>query len=146
MPKLLIMSNIYEQQSFSLTSITSPDASTSSSTTYSTISIKRMLLNDDIHFKVVPNNSKRTKATYWEMFGFPAVFNQDDLSKYDFMPGFVSYKSCFDTYKYINSSIANLYSHRCCQEEFPDQMSIMSFIRSLRPSTTSSRIFKKKGC
>ena len=137
------MSNIYEQQLSFSTSITSSDTS-SSNITYSTTSIKRLLLNDDIHFKVLPNNRKRATAACWKSFGFRAVFNQDDLTKFEITPGFVSCKSCFDTYKYIDSSTANLYNHRCCREESSDQMSITSFIRSPRSTTNFSKMLKKK--
>lgn len=48
------------------------------------------------------------------------------------MVGFVSCKRCFNTYKYIDSSTANLYSHSCLRNQSPDQSSITSFIQSPR--------------
>ena len=139
------MSTIGDQPLSSSICITSSDISSSSSTVlYTTASIKRSLLNDEVHFKILSNNNKRAKASCWKTFGFPAVSTQEDLKKFEIIPGFVSCKNCFDTYKYIDSSTANLYNHRCYRKESPDQTSITSFISSPRSTLNSSKMLSKK--
>ena len=144
--ELLIMLNIDDLASSSSSSISLPSSDTSSSSTvlYTTASIRSSLLHDDIHFTILPNNNKRTVAPCWKTFGFPAVANKEDLKKFRIIPGFVSCKSCFDTYKYIDSSTANLYNHRCYRKESPNQTAITSFIRSPRSACSSSKILSKK--
>ena len=83
------MSNIGDQPLSSSICITSSDISSSSSTVlYTTASSKRSLLNDEVHFKIFSNNNKRAKASCWKTFGSPAVSTQEDLKKFEVLPGF----------------------------------------------------------
>jgi hypothetical protein len=128
------MSSVEEQSS----------SSTRSNTTFNTITIKHLLVNDHINYQVIDNKNKRSTAQCWKCFGFPGVLNSNDNKKFDIIPGFVSCKTCFDTYKYIDSSTANLYAHRCYRNESTDQTSITSFIRSPRLAFSSSKSLSKK--
>ena len=101
-------------------------------------------MNDQVNFKILPNSSKRATAPCWKLFGFPAISDTEDSNKFDIIPGFVSCKKCFDTYKYIDSSTANLYSHHCHRNETCDQTSITSFIRSPRSFTSTRNASKRK--
>ena len=138
------MLNFDDASSFT-SSCTTPTRSSSSYTTYSTSSIRRSLFDDQTHFRVLPNSSKRSSASCWKIFGFPAKANGNDTNKFEIISGFVSCKSCFDTYKYIDSSTANLYAHRCYRNQSSDQTSITSFICSPRSRCSSSKnVLKKK--
>ena len=119
-------------------------SSTSPSTVFTTATIKRSLLNDHINYQVIENENKQSTAQCWKVFGFPGVLNSSDNKKFDIIPGFVSYKTCFDTYKYIDSSTANLYAHRCYRNESANQISITSFIRSPRLGFSSPKSLPKK--
>ncbi len=132
------MSNLNEPSSSSSFCTTLVDISSPSKIVYSTSIIKRSLKDDQIHFQVLSNNNKRSKAMCWKTFGFPAICSNENLKKFE------SCKTCFDTYKYIDSSTANLYNHRCCRNEPTDQTSITSFIRSPRSTFSSSKTVSKK--
>lgn len=101
-------------------------------------------MNDHIHYQVINNCNKRSTARCWATFGFPAIANSMDSKKFDVIPGFVSCKTCFDTYKYMDSSTANLYAHRCHRNECPDQSSITSFLRSPRSTSSSKNTPRRK--
>ncbi len=130
-----------EESSFRLSQCHTPPRS---SAVHSSSSIKRSLLVDKKHFRVEPNPSKRATASCWKIFGLPAMSNDDDPSKFKILPGFASCKTCFDTYKYIDSSTGNLNSHRCCRDASPDQSSIASFLQSPRSTNTSKIISRRK--
>jgi hypothetical protein len=63
---------------------------------------------------------------------------------FQIIPGFVSCKTCFETYKYIDSGTANLNAHICCRNLDPDQSAITSFVQSPRSTVTSKAMSKKK--
>jgi hypothetical protein len=130
-----------KESSFQLSECQTPPRS---SVVYSSTSIKRSLLVDKKHFRVEPNPSKRATAPCWKVFGLPAMSTDEDPSKYQILPGFASCKTCFDTYKYIDSSTGNLNSHRCCRDLSSDQLSIASFLQSPRSTTASKLISKRK--
>jgi hypothetical protein len=113
--------------------------SSSSNTAFTTSTIKHLLINDHLHYQVINNCNKRSTARCWTAFGFPGIANSNDPKKFDIITGFVSCKTCFDTYKYIDSSTANLYAHRCYKKESPDQSSITSFLRSPRSFCSYSK-------
>ena len=138
------MSNFDDPSSPASPCTTPSRASSSSSKAYSTSSIKRSLLNDRNHFQVMPNINRRSTASCWKIFGFPAKVESEGLEKFEIIPGFVSCKKCFDTYKYMDSSTANLYSHRCYKNESSDQTTLTSFIRSPRSASCSSKSTSKK--
>jgi hypothetical protein len=115
----------------------------SSATVHTSTSIKLALMNNRKNFRVQSNPSKRTTAACWQFFGLPAMSTDNDPSTFHILTGFVSCKTCFETYKYIDSSTANLNAHICCRNLDPDQSSITSFVQSPR-STTSSKVISKK--
>jgi hypothetical protein len=114
------------------------------STVRTSASIKRSLMHDKKHFRVEPNPSKRATAACWKVFGLPSMSTDDNPSKYEILHGFVSCKTCFDTYKYIDSSTGNLNGHRCSRDVSPDQSSIASFLQSPRSTVASKLISKRK--
>ncbi|CAM4844512.1 unnamed protein product [Rotaria magnacalcarata] len=128
--------------SLSSSTCTTASCASSSSSEHSTHTIRQLLIEDEEHFEVIPNNHKRTTAACWKTFDFPAK-KYNETSEKVVIPGFVSCKRCFYTYKYIDSSTTNLYSHGCCRNQSSDQTSITSFIQSPR-SSCSSKISKKK--
>jgi len=138
------MSQIDELTSSSTSSSSISVVASTPRAVFTTTSIKNSLLNDQVHYQVLNNNSKRATASCWKTFGFPAVASHDDPKKFETIPGFVSCKTCFDTYRYIDSSTANLYAHRCYRNESPDQPTITSFIRSPQSSLNSSKTYKKR--
>lgn len=95
------------------------------------------------HFRIESNPSKRATAACWKTFGFPAMSTDDHPSTYNILPGFASCKICFETYKYIDSSTANLNSHRCCRDS-SDQSSLVPFLQSPRSSNMSRIVSKRK--
>ncbi|CAF1070146.1 unnamed protein product [Didymodactylos carnosus] len=115
-----------------------------SSTVLTSASIKRSLMTDKNRYRVQPNPSKRATAACWKVFGVPAMSTDDDPTKYEILPGFVSCKTCLDTYKYIDSSTGNLNNHRCCRESSPDQSSIASFLHLPRSTNSNKLISKRK--
>ena len=119
-------------------------SSLSSSTVCTSASIKRPLMQDKNHFRVEPNPSKRATGACWKVFGLPTMSTEDNPFKFEILHGFVSCKTCFDTYKYIDSSTGNLNSHRCSRDTSPDQSSIASFLQSSRSTLTSRLISKRK--
>ncbi|CAF3031180.1 unnamed protein product [Rotaria sp. Silwood2] len=85
--------------SFDNTSSSSSISSTISCASFSTIEysapiIQNLLLEDGEHFEVVLNNYKRSAASCWKSFGFPARKNNETMEKV-IIPGFVSYNSSF---------------------------------------------------
>jgi hypothetical protein len=113
-------------------------------TAHSTSAIRHSLMNDQTNFQVMPNSSKRSKASCWKTFGFPAKADDCNPKKFEIISGFVSCKRCFDTYKYMDSSTANLNAHRCSRTESSDQTCITSFIGSPRSTSGSSKNTSKK--
>ncbi len=84
-------------------------------------------MHDKIHFRVENDPSKRATAACWKVFGLSTMLTDDDPSKYEILYGFVSCRTRFDTYKYIDSSTGNLNGHRCSQDASLDQSSIALF-------------------
>jgi hypothetical protein len=119
-------------------------SSLSSSLVRTSASIKRSLMHDKTHFRVEPNPSKRATAACWKVFGLPSMSTDDDPSKYETLHGFASCRTCFDTYKYIDSSTGNLNGHRCSRDVSRDQSSIASFLQSPRSTVTSKLLSKRK--
>ncbi|CAF1364029.1 unnamed protein product [Didymodactylos carnosus] len=60
----------------------------STSTSYTSDSIKRSLINDKDQFKVVQNLSKRATAPCWQSFGFPA--REEKNQKFEVIRGYAS--------------------------------------------------------
>jgi hypothetical protein len=85
------MSSVEEQSS----------SSASPNTAFTTTTIKHLLVNDHINYQVIDNKNKRSTAQCWKYFGFPGALNSNDNKKFDIIPGFVSCKTCFDTYKQV---------------------------------------------
>ncbi len=119
-------------------------SSLSNSTGRTSASIKRSLIHDKVHFRVENNPSKRATAACWKVFGLPTMSTDENPTKDEILHGFVSCKTCFDTYKYIDSSTGNLNSHRCSRDLSPDQSSIASFLQSPRSTVASRQISKQK--
>ncbi|CAF4914765.1 unnamed protein product [Rotaria sp. Silwood1] len=129
-----------DDTSSSTSSCATPTRTLSSTTSvFSTSSIRHALLEDNENFEVICNKRKRATASCWNTFGFPAKVKNGKVKTYEVIPGFVSCKICFDTYKYIDSSTANLYGHRCHRNESSDQTSISSFILSPRSKNPFSK-------
>ena len=139
-----MMSNVTLSCSSSQCNTPPRSSSLSNAIVHTSASIKRSLMHDKAHFRIENNPSTRATAACWKVFGFPAVSTPDDPSKYEIVPGFVSCKSCFDTYKYIDSSTGNLNSHRCAQNTRHDQSSISSFLHSPRSNVASKQISKRR--
>ncbi|CAF2939679.1 unnamed protein product [Rotaria sp. Silwood2] len=134
-----------DDTSSSTSSCATPTRTLSSTTSvYSTSSIRHALIKDNENFEVICNKRKRVTASCWNTFGFPAKVKNGEVKTYEVIPGFVSCKICFDTYKYIDSSTANLYGHRCHRNESSDQTSISSFILSPRSGNHFSKNQTKK--
>ncbi|CAF3010358.1 unnamed protein product [Rotaria sp. Silwood2] len=134
-----------DDTSSSTSSCATPTRTLSSTTSvYSTSSIRHALIKDNENFEVICNKRKRATASCWNTFGFPAKVKNGEVKTYEVIPGFVSCKICFDTYKYIDSSTANLYGHRCHRNESSDQTSISSFILSPRSGNHFSKNQTKK--
>ncbi len=93
------MSSVEEQSS----------SSASPNTAFTTTTIKHLLVNDHINYQVIDNKNKRSTAQCWKCFGFPGVLNSNDNKKFDIIPGFVSCKTCFDTYKYQRANRTELF-------------------------------------
>ncbi|CAF4276527.1 unnamed protein product [Rotaria sordida] len=135
----MIMLNIDDTSSSASSCATPTRTSSSTTSTYSTSSIRQALIEDNVNFKVICNKRKRATASCWNTFGFPAKVKDGKVKTYEVVPGFVSCKTCFDTYKYIDSSTANLYGHRCHRNESSEQTSITSFIHSPRSANNLSK-------
>ena len=86
---------------------------TESHSTYTSVSIKRSLLHDQTHYRVVSNNSKCATASCWKIFGFPAVVPSQNENQFEIVHGYAARKNCFETHRFIGSSTANLNSHVC---------------------------------
>jgi Hermes transposase DNA-binding domain len=104
----------------------------------SSIEVKRSLQQNKIRYRVEPNQSKRATAACWKTFGFPAMMSSHDESQFEIIPGYASCKSCFETYRYVDSSTANLNSHICPRMSSANQ----SRIKRTTQSTGSSIDFK----
>ena len=101
--------------SISLSSIStaSSESISNSSSNYTSDSIKLLLKTND-NYKVIRNKSKRVSAACWTKMnmGFPAkkLLDKDEFTP---IPGFASCFTCFETYRYVDSSTTNINSHRC---------------------------------
>ena len=109
---------------------------------YTSASIKRSLLHDQQHYRVQPNSSSRASAQCWKVFGFPSKMKDENSNEFTLIPGFASCKTCFETYKYMDSSTGNLNSHQCSRTLPSDQHSLASFVQS--PSRSNGKLVLKK--
>ncbi|CAF1104063.1 unnamed protein product [Rotaria sordida] len=139
------MLNIDDTLSSASSCATPTRTSSSTTSTYSTSSIRQALIEDNASFKVICNKRNRATVSCWNTFGFPPKVKDVKVKTYEVIPGFVSCKTCFDTYKYIDSSTVNLYGHRCHLNGSSDQTSITSFVRSPRSANNLSKSQTKKG-
>ena len=69
---------------------------------YTSASIKRSLLHDQTHYRVVSNNSKRATSSCWRIFGFPAIISSQNENQFEIIPGYAACKNCFEIYRYID--------------------------------------------
>lgn len=109
---------------------------------FTSTNIKRALLYNQDHYRVQSNPSSRATAGCWKVFGFPCVKKDDSIDEFTVIPGFASYKMCFETYKYIDSSTCNMNNHQCPKVAPSDQQTLNSFIKS--PSRNNSKLIMKK--
>ncbi|CAF4517732.1 unnamed protein product, partial [Didymodactylos carnosus] len=93
-------------------------------------------------FKVVQNPSKRATAPCWQSFGFPA--REENNQKFEVIRGYASCKNCFETYRYIDSSTANLNNHQCPRVLSSNQPTIKSHIQSPRSPAARKQVSTKK--
>ena len=134
-------------QNLSDTSIVCPVTPRSSSTTvkYTSASIKRFLLHDKKHYKIMSNPNKRATAACWSKFGLPAMgMEGDDESKFNVIKGFASCKNCFETYFYNDSSTTNLNAHRCLMDQQQGRLTFKSSGSPLRNTFGAKLLSKKK--
>lgn len=110
----------------------------------SSIDIKRCLLHNKNRYRVEPNPSKRATAACWKIFGFPAMMSSQDGNQFELIPGFASCKSCFETYRYVDSSTANLNSHICPLKSPSNQSRIKAATHSPGSSFDSKLVAMKK--
>ncbi|CAF1533718.1 unnamed protein product [Adineta ricciae] len=118
-----------------LSSPARPVKSTGSAPTYTSVSIKRLLTHEKTRYRVECNPSKRATAPCWKVFGFPAMLSNESENQFEIIPGFASCRSCFETYRYIDSSTANLNSHVCPRIVHPNQQTLT--MKSQTPRSTA---------
>ncbi|CAF1402498.1 unnamed protein product [Adineta ricciae] len=118
-----------------LSSPARPVKSTGSAPTYTSVSIKRLLTHEKTRYLVECNPSKRATAPCWKVFGFPAMLSNESENQFEIIPGFASCRSCFETYRYIDSSTANLNSHVCPRIVHPNQQTLT--MKSQTPRSTA---------
>jgi len=94
--------------------ISSSQSVTNSTTNYTSDPIKLLLKNDNINYKIIPNQSKRVSAVCWKKtgMGFSAK-KSTDKDEYIAIPGYASCFKCFETYRYVGSSTTYISSHKC---------------------------------
>jgi hypothetical protein len=105
-------------------------------------SIKRALLHDQQNYRVQSNSSNRATAQCWKLFGFPAKMKENSSNEFIVIPGFASCKTCFETYKYMDSSTGNMNSHQCSRSVSSDQQTLSTFVRS--PHQNNGKILTRK--
>jgi hypothetical protein len=112
------------------------------SNTHTSASLTRALLHDQQHYRVQPNSSTRATAQCWKAFGFPSKIKEDNPNEFTIISGFASCKTCFETYKYMDSSTGNLNSHQCSRSLPSDQQTLSSFVKS--PSRNNGKLIARK--
>ncbi|CAF4481727.1 unnamed protein product, partial [Rotaria sp. Silwood2] len=121
--------------------ISSSELAINSTSNYTSESIKLLLMNDSANYKVIPNQSKRVSAVCWKRMemGFPAK-KLHDKDEFIVIPGFVSCFKCWETYRYVNSSITHLNSHKCPKLSSSNQTSLdQHFLSKSIPRPTDQR-------
>jgi hypothetical protein len=113
--------------------------------TYTSSSIKQLLIRDKNHYKVLPNPNNRATAACWTKFGFPGVRkNNEENGEFSIIRGFASCKVCFDTYLFNDSSTTNLNNHRCSLDERQSWLPFNSSSSPVRNAIGTKIISKKK--
>ena len=109
---------------------------------HTSASLKRALLHDHQHYRVQPNSSTRATTQCWKAFGFPSKIKEDNPNEFTIISGFASCKTCFETYKYMDSSTGNLNSHQCSRSLPSDQQTLSSFVKS--PSRNNGKLIARQ--
>ncbi len=111
---------------------------------YTSANIKRFLLHDKKHYKIMSNPSKRATAACWSKFGLPAMLmNNNEEETFSIIKGFASCKGCFDTYFYNDSSTTILNTHRCPVDQQQGRLTFQNVPSPLR-STFGTKLLSKK--
>lgn len=118
--------------------------STEPQSTYTSMSIKRLLTYEKKRYRVECNPSKRATAPCWKVFGFPVMISNEKENKFEIIPGFASCKTCFETYRYIDSSTANLNSHVCPRMLPSDQPTLAMKSQTPRSAMACKLLTQKK--
>ena len=121
-----------------------PAKSVESPSTYRSDSIKRLLTHEKTRYRVECNPSKRATALCWKVFGLPAVLSNENENKFEIITGFASCKTCFETYRYIDSSTANLNSHVCPRQLPSTQSKLFPQSRTPRSMMACKLLTQKK--
>ncbi|CAF4811177.1 unnamed protein product [Rotaria sp. Silwood2] len=121
--------------------ISSSKPAISSTSNYTSKSIKLLLINDSANYKVIPNQSKRVSAVCWKRMKMVSPAKKlHDEDEFIAIPGFASCFKCWKTYRYINSSTTHIYSHKCPKLLSSNQTSLdQHFLTESSPRKTAHR-------
>ena len=132
---------LYKTLSFSLLQWHTPPrlSSLSSSTERTSASIEHSLMHNKIHFWAENNPNKRATAACCKAFVLSIMSTDDDPFRYKILYSFVSCKTCFSTYRHIDSSTGNGKGHRYSRDGSLNQ-SLIPLFPQTPWSTVTSRL------
>jgi len=115
--------------------ILSSDSVMNSPSSYTSKSIRLILKNDNKNYKVVSNKTKHVATGCWKnmVMCFPAK-KLNDKDEFTVIPSSASCFKCFETYRYVNSSITHINSHKCLNLLPLDQTSLDHHFASKSPA------------